>query len=214
VPVLVGLAAILEAQDHLPEARAATLEALELGRQLKDDSDTALSQWQLADIAFEQGNAFEAEGLARSAVEEFDREKSVANGCSSAALLGRALLAQGKLKEAQSATDSALALCQKGQVKSSRFQATLAGAAVTFKTGKAARALQILDSLQAEIRRGGFGGYELESRLFMGEIELNSGKTATGRARLEALEKDAQQKNFGLIARKAHLQLKGASPEF
>ena len=48
----------------------------------------------------------------------------------------------------------------------------------------------------------------------MGEIELNSGKTATGRARLEALEKDAQQKNFGLIARKAHLQLKGASPEF
>jgi len=214
VSALSGLAAILEAQDHLPEARAAALEALALGRQLKDDSDTALSQWQLADIAFEQGSAFEAEGLARSAVEEFDREKSVANGCSSAALLGRALLAQGKLKEAQTATDSALALCRKAQVKSSRFQAEMVGAAVTFKTGKAARALQILDGLQAEIRQGGFGGYELESRLFMGEIELNSGRVASGRARLEALDKDAQQKSFSLIARKARLQLKGNSPKF
>jgi serine/threonine protein kinase/tetratricopeptide (TPR) repeat protein len=214
VAVLVGLAAISEAQDHLPEARSTTLEALALGRQLKDDSDTALSRWQLADIAFEQGNASEAEGLARSAAEEFDREKSLANGCSSAALLGRALLAQGKLKEAQSATDSALALCQKGQVKSSRFQAKMADAAVTFKAGKATTALQILDRLQAEIRQGGFDGYELESRLFMGEIELNSGRPASGRARLEALEKEAQQKNFSLVARKAHLQLKGGSPKF
>jgi serine/threonine protein kinase len=214
VSAMLGLAAILEAQDHLSEARATTLKALALGRQLKDDSDTALSQSQLADIAFEQGNASEAEGLARSAAEEFDREKSNANGCSTTALLGRALLAQGKLKEAQTATDSALALCQKGQVKSSRFQAEMVGAAVTFKTGKGARALQILDSLQAEIRQGGFGGYELESRLIMGEIELNSDRVASGRARLEALEKDAQRKNFGLIARKTQLQLKGGSPEF
>jgi hypothetical protein len=90
----------------------------------------------------------------------------------------------------------------------------MVGAAVTFKTGKAARALQILDSLQAEIRQGGFGGYELESRLFMGEIEINSGRVASGHARLEALEKDAQQKSFSLIARKTQLQLKGGSPEF
>ena len=213
-PALVGLAAILEAQDHLPEARATTLDALALSQKLKDDSDTALSQSQLADIAFEQGNASEAEGLARSAIEEFDREKSLANGCSAASLLGQVLLAQGKLKEAQTATDSALSRCQKGQVKSAEFQARLVSAAVTFKTGKAATALQILDSLQAETRQRGFSGSELESRLFMGEIEINSGKPASGRARLEALEKDAQQKSFRLIARRARLQLNGASPEF
>jgi serine/threonine protein kinase/Tfp pilus assembly protein PilF len=208
LPVLLGFAAILEAQDHLAEARASTLEGLALSRQLKDDSDTALSQWQLAHIAFEQGNFSEAEGLARGAAEEFDREKSAANGCSSSALLGRALLAQGKLKEAQNATDSALSLCRKGQVKSARFQAEMAGAAITFKTGQAAKALKTLESVQAEMLQGGFGGYELESRLFMGEIEISSGRVASGRARLEAMEKDAQQKNFNLLARKAQLQLK------
>jgi hypothetical protein len=57
----------------LPKARATTLEALALSQKLKDDSDAALSQWQLAHIAFEQGNASEAEGLARSSAEEFDR---------------------------------------------------------------------------------------------------------------------------------------------
>jgi tetratricopeptide (TPR) repeat protein/TolB-like protein len=213
-PVLVGLAAVLEAQDHLPEARATTLEALALSQKLKDDSNIALSQSQLADIALAQGNASEAEGLARSSIEEFDREKSLANGCSSTALLGQVLLSQEKLKEAQTATESALALCQKAQVKSAEFQARLVSAAVTFKAGKAATALQILESVQAETRQHGFGGSELESRLFMGEIELNSGRQASGHARLEALEKDAQQKGFSLIARKAHVQLKGASPEF
>jgi eukaryotic-like serine/threonine-protein kinase len=214
VPVLLGLAAILESQDHLPEARATTLDGLALSQKLKDDSDTALSQWQLAHIALEQGNAFEAEGLARSAAEEFDREKSVANGCSSTALLGRALLAQGKLKEAQTATDSALALCKKGEFKSARFQAEMADAAVTFKSGKAARALKMLDNLRAEVLHDGFGGYELESRLFMGEIEINSGRVAFGRARLEALEKDAQHRNFDLIARRTRSELKGGLPEF
>ena len=213
-PVLLGFAAILEAQDHLPEARASTLEGLALSQQLKDDSDAALSQWQLAHIAFEQGNLSEAEGLARSAAEEFEREKSGANGCSSNALLGRALLAQGKLKEAQTATDAAVALCRKGQVKFARFRAEMAAAAVTFKTGKAALAVKMLESVQAEMLQGGFGGYELESRLFMGEIEINSGRVASGRARLEALEKDAQQKNFNLVARKAQIALKGGSPEF
>ena len=212
-PVLLGLAAILEAQDHLPEARATTLEALALSQKLKDDSDAATSQWQLADIAFEQGNASEAEGLARSSAEEFDREKSIANECSSVALMGQALSDQGKFKEAQIAVDSALALCQKGQVKSAEFQARLAGVAVNFKAGKAVAALQMLDSLDAEIRKDGFGGYELESRFFRGKIELNSGRTASGRARLEALEKDAEQRSFMLIARKARLQLRGGSPE-
>ncbi|HVO60996.1 MAG TPA: serine/threonine-protein kinase [Terriglobales bacterium] len=208
VQSLLGLAAILEAEDHLPEARATALEALDLSKTLKDDSDGALSQWQSAKVAFEMGNVVEAEGLVRSAAEEFEREQSVANGCSSYALLSRVLLAQGKLKEAKTATDSALTLCQRGQARWARFQAELASAAVAFKAGDTAKTLTMLGKLHAEALQTGYATYEFESRLFIGEIELNSGKVASGRSRLEVLEKDAQSKGFSLIAHKARMRLK------
>jgi hypothetical protein len=174
---------------------------------MKDDSDAGQSQWQLARIALEQGNASEAEGLAREAAQEFDREKSLANGCSANALLARALLIETRLKEARSASDLSLTLCQQGQDRGARFQAEIASADVASKAGESARALKILDGVETESLRGGYTSYELESRLLMGKIELNSERSTSGRSRLEALVKDAQSKSFNLIAREAQVAL-------
>ena len=214
VGTLLGLAEIFEAHDRLPEAQKSALEALALSKELKDDSDTAQVQWQLAKLALEQGNASEAEVLARASQEEFDREKSVGNGCSSDALLGRALLAQGKLKEAQTATDRALAQCGRSQDRVPRLQGEIASAAVRYKAGGAQEALKTLESVRAETLQSGYGGFELESGLLMGEIEISSGRIVSGRARLETLERDAQSKGFALIARKARAALLGGSIEF
>jgi eukaryotic-like serine/threonine-protein kinase len=207
VSSMLGIATLLEAHDKLPESRAAALEALTLSRNLKDDSGAGQSQWQLARIVLEQGDASEAEKLAREAALEFDREKSVANGCSANALLSRALVIMARLKEARSASDLALTLCQQGQDRGARFQAELASADVASIAGESARALRILETANAESRRDGYAGYELESRLLMGKIELSSGRITSGQSRLEALLKDAQHRNFNLIAREAQTAL-------
>jgi tetratricopeptide (TPR) repeat protein len=204
---LYGLSEILQAQDRLAEARAATEEAIALRKELKDESGTAGSQMQLAKVALEQGNASEAEGLARGAAEEFDRQQAVDNACFSNAILGQALLAEGKLKEAQTASDLAVGLCQRGQDRGARFEAGIASAAVKSKAGEAAEALSMLEKVHAEAERGGYVAYELESRLFLGEVEVDSGRKTSGRSRLETLQRDAQRKNFALIARKAKADL-------
>ncbi len=211
---MVSMAGVLLAQGKVAEARAATLGGLTILKEMKDEFGIAEGQVQLGEIAVEEGNAAEAEGLARGAAEEFDRQKAADNGCSANAILGRALLAQGKLKEAQTATDLAVVLCQRGQDRESRFQATMASAAVKFKAGGAAEALHMLEKVNSEAARSGYVPDEMASRLLMGEIEINSGKKASGRARLEGLQKDAQSKSFGLIARKAQTGLNGGSFEF
>ena len=206
-PSLLGFAAILEAHDKLPDARAAALQALTLSRNMKDDSNAGQSQWQLARIALEQGNASEAEGLAREAALEFDHEKSMANGCAANALLARALLVETKIKEARGASDLALILCQQGQDRGARFQAEIASADVASKAGESARALKILEDVKTDSLRDGYTSYELESRLMIGKIELNSERVISGRSRLEALIKDAHSKSFNLVAREAQTAL-------
>ena len=204
---LTGLSEILQAQDRLAEARAATLESITLRKELKDESATAESQLQLAKITLEQGNASEAEALARAAADEFDRQKAADNGCSSRAILARALLSQGRLKEAQTASDLALALCQRGQDREARFQAEIASAATKSESGDARGALKILESVHAEAVQKGYVAYALESSLLMGPAEVKSGKRNAGRSRLESLQRDAKSRSFDLIARKAQTEL-------
>jgi hypothetical protein len=176
----------------------------------------AQSQMQLARVALEQGNASEAEGLARGSAQEFDRQKAVDNACSSDAILGQALLVQGKLKEAQTASDVAVARCEHGQDRGARFQAAIAGAAIKFNAGGTVEALNMLEKAhaEAEAARSGYVGNELETRLLMGDIEIKSGRKASGRSRLETLQKDAQSKQFGLTARKARSALDNGAFEF
>jgi serine/threonine protein kinase/tetratricopeptide (TPR) repeat protein len=211
---LFGLSEILQSQDRLPEARTATLEAIALRKELKDESGTAQSQMQLAKIALEQGNASEAEGLARGAAEDFGRQKAVDNACFSNAILGQALLVQGKLNEAQTASDVAVALCERGQDRGARFQAALVSAAVKFKAAGPVEALKMSEKAHAEAARGGYVANELWSRLLMGEVEINSGRKPSGRSRLETLQKDAESKNFALIARKARTALNNGAFQF
>ena len=211
---LSGVAEVLLDQDHLPEARAAMLEAIALRKELKDESATAESQVQLAKIALALGNASEAEGLARGAAEEFERQKAADNGCLSNAILGQALLAEGRLKEAQAATDLAQSLCQRGQDRGAKFLAAIAEAEVKFKAGAATESLNMLAAVHADAVRNGYVGYELESLLVTGEVEINSGKKTAGRAELEGVQKDAQRRNFALIAREARVALDAGAFQF
>jgi tetratricopeptide (TPR) repeat protein len=211
---LFGPSEILQAQDRLANARATTVEAIALRKELKDESGIAQSQMQLAKIALAQGNALGAESLARGAAEEFARQKAVDNACSSNAILGQALLVQGKLKEAQTAGDAAIARCEHGQDRGARFQAAITGAAIKFRAGGTVEARNMLEKAHAEAARSGYVADEMEIRLLMGEVEIKSGRKASGRSRLNTLQKDAQSKQFALTARKARSAIDNGAFEF
>lgn len=204
------LANVLLARDRLAQARTMTLQAISLRQQLNNEFDAATSRRQLAEIALQQGNAAEAESLARSAAAVFDKRKVSDSGAFTYAVLTRALLAQDRISDAQSASERAMVLSQQGGDREARFQALLAAAAVRARSGEDEQAARLLRNLDSEASRYGYVGYELESRLRLGELELKSGRK-TGRDHLARLQHDAEAKEFLLIARQARTALHGGS---
>jgi eukaryotic-like serine/threonine-protein kinase len=198
-----GLADVLLSQDQLEAASKIAEEAQAIRRDLREDSNLATSNIQLALIRLEQGRLTEPEPLVRTAIDAFERAKMTENNAAAYGVLTRILLTQGKLSDAQNAAQRALTLSQQTGSRPPRFDGALASARVKAATGRSKGALQDLQGVLAEATKFGYVPYELEARLAMGEIEMQSGKASTGRPHLEALEKDARAKGFLLIARKA-----------
>jgi serine/threonine protein kinase/tetratricopeptide (TPR) repeat protein len=200
---LLFLSEIQRAQDQLQDAQATTERNLVLRKELKDGAGIPETQLQLAEIAFEQGRNGEAESLARTAAASFDQQKVTDLGAQSYGDLARALLAQGKMHEAEVNANRATALSQQGGDLTARFEATLAAGAVNAALGKISDAAKALEAVRSETSRKGYVYHELEARLELGELELRSGQMVRGRARLQQLQNDAQAKGFLLIARQA-----------
>ena len=201
--ILQGLADVLLSQDQLEAASKAAEEAQTIRRDLREDSNLAISNMQMAVIRLEQGRLTEPEPLVLAAIDTFEHAKLTEFGAAAHAVLTRILLAQGKVNDAQGAAQRALTLSRRTGNRPPRFDAALAGARVRAATGKANEALQDLQAMLAEATKFGYLPYQFEARLAIGEIEMQSGKSSTARPHLEALERDARAKAFLLIARKA-----------
>ncbi len=119
-------------------------------------------------------------------------------------LLARALLMEGKLKEATTEIDQAKALWKKHQDFHQHFDVGIVSARILAQSHDPAEAEKQLNLLLDESTRDGLVNYQFEIRLALGEIEMKSGKTASGMARLKSLGRDASTKGFLLIARKAN----------
>jgi serine/threonine protein kinase/tetratricopeptide (TPR) repeat protein len=201
--VLSSLSRVLEAQDRLPEARAATQEALALRQELKDGTGIAESTMQLAEIEWEEGNASQAERLARSVAQEFEKEKATDDGCVAGSILVHTLLSQGKFKDAQIAADSSGPLCRQSQDRSVQLRSQLARAALNFKAGNPAEALAMLRKIDADAQKSGFVAYELEAQLLMAQIEISWHQVLVARSRFASIQEKANRCGFSLIARRA-----------
>jgi tetratricopeptide (TPR) repeat protein len=191
------------AHDLLEGAQTTIEQDIALRKELGDDVHLPESQIQLAEIALEQENSGEAESLARTAAAAFDQQKITDLGAQSYAVISRALLDQGKFREAQIAADHAMVLSRLGGDLKASFDAVFAVAAVKAAAGNVTEATKMLEGVRAEVSRRGYTGYELKARLRLGELEIRSGNTSSGRAHLEQLQSEAKQKGFLLIARKA-----------
>jgi eukaryotic-like serine/threonine-protein kinase len=201
-----GIAQVSLTRDQLPQARDREDQVLAIRKEIGDSFQLAQSQLALATIAIEQGRPKEAEELIRAASSQFEQQTMSADASQPAALLARALLAQSRVGEAETAAAKALALAEHTSDRTTHLFATLAAAEVKARDREEAAASKALESVLSESVRDGYKEFEFEARLDLGVLELRSSPDA-GRERLEKLKEDASRSDFRLIARKAAEEL-------
>jgi eukaryotic-like serine/threonine-protein kinase len=202
-----GTAQVFLVRDQLSQARDREEQALGLRKEVGDSAQIAQNQMALATILLEQGSPAEAEALIRTAAPQFEQQAVATYASQSAAFLARVLLAQSKIGDAEAAAANALALAEHTSDRSTHLMATIAAAEVNARNGKEPAATKALQSVLSESVRDGYKEFEFEARLDLGRLELRSSRDS-GRQRLEKLEEDAGRKDFRLIARKAHQELR------
>ena len=150
---------------------------------------TADTQLLLADLAIDRGQFAEARALAAQTIDVFRGEKDLESEARADAIIARALLAEGKPREAREAIARALAL--EIETRRVRLIVRIVAARIDGVEGRSARALMAIEAVLAEAGKLGLYGVELEARLAAGEIAVAAGQADAGRARLEALSADA-----------------------
>lgn len=161
----------------------------------------------LAEISIEERRLAEAERLANQAGEEFHKESETDLEAAAHAVAARALLVEGRPEEARTEADRAIGILQHSEDREARLFVAIDVSRVHAANGLSEEAIRELRSAIAEARQYGYVGYAFKSRLALAEVELKSGRIAEARAVLAALAKHAQVKGFGLIARKAAVDL-------
>jgi eukaryotic-like serine/threonine-protein kinase len=198
------LGLLLVERDDLAGARKSYEEAQSIATRADDKRDLAMAQGSLADLSIEEGHPERAEPLARQALEVFRGEGNPDSELATYEVWARALLAQGKLKEAEKLIDSTQD--QKEQTRASAFNRllfTITAARVRAANGGRVEAQRVLESALAHATRVGCWIGQFKARLALGEIELTSGNAAAGRTDLRKLEQEARARGFLLMARQA-----------
>src|SRR6266567_3734181 len=167
----------------------------------------AESQAELAALAIEEDHAEQAESLVRSALAEFEKEKSDPDSSSAYTLLSRALLMQGKVNEARKAAQRGAELSLTSSDPALRLPAEIQQARVDIatsgdKAGKMGTALQRLHAVIANAKRLGYYNIECEARLALGELELKI-NSSVGQKHLKVLASETRSHGFELLARQA-----------
>jgi hypothetical protein len=158
-------------------------------------------------LSLEQNHPREAEAQLRQVLSDSVSMKvSTYVRFSTPLLLARALLAQGKITEAQQVLAAGgVSAKEAPTIRFGQWLLIYANRirAASGKPEDVAQATKSLEDELADCERHGTVNQQFQARLALGEIRIESGARATGRAQLASLEKDAQAKGFGLIARQA-----------
>jgi tetratricopeptide (TPR) repeat protein len=203
---LSGIGRVLMLEGNLGEARRRFEEALALRKELDEKESIAASLLDLAELSLEEGQPAQAE--------QSLREISSAGGTPDLvagfhALLGQALLAQGKTVDARKQAALAMASASKTQRQRTVVQTRIRAAAVQADSGgpsAAKSATRVLREIIHECEQMRFKQLGLQATLALGEIGLRGPDKNSSRRTLESLEKEARAAGFNLIAARAARQ--------
>lgn len=202
---IVELGSAMQAEGDLSNARQQFQQALALRQKIEALELVAESQVELAGVAIEDGHPEQAEPLLRSALAEFDKEKSDPDSSSAYAILSRSLLMQGKLTEAREASKRAVDLSLTSSDPSLKLPAEIQQARVDMAANDASSisaALKRLQSVIATAKKLGYYSIEGQARLVMGELQLKV-SASLGQRQLKALASESRNRGLGLLARQA-----------
>ena len=163
---------------------------------------------------FGEGRPDAAETLIRQSIEDFEKEQSVTEEIGACTSLARALLAQGKVADAQDAVGRGRRLADLRDfplygLPLDILQARIEAAKVMSEgSGKSqlAGATRTLRPVIQLARRLGLYSIECEARLSLGEIELTTNSVAA-RADLAALGLELRSRGFTWLAKQAEAKV-------
>ena len=210
---MIELGAAMELEGDLAGARDEFQKTLTMRQKIGGLEIAAESQVELAGVAIEDGHPEQADPLLRSALSEFEKEKSDPDSSSAYTLLSRSLLLQGKLEEAREASKRALDLSLTSSDPSLKLPAEIQQARVDMASsepaGKSA-AIKRLQSVIATAKKLGYYIIEGQARLAMAELELKTNSTQVQK-QLKALASEWRSHGLELLAHQAELTANGAT---
>jgi tetratricopeptide (TPR) repeat protein len=200
---LMGLGSIEVKAANFSQAHKDYDEALALRNELGEKDNIWSTRVSMAELAITESHPADAEALAREGRYELQRAHKNDDAAGAAAVLVRALLAEGKTDEALRELAKAAPMAGNNQNLAVQLEFALARARAEAASGKIGSAKATLKEALAKATKADYSGYQLESRLALEEIEPAPGKSAASRSGLQQLQKDAKEKGFELIADKA-----------
>lgn len=203
----------LEVESNLGEARKQFEQALAIRQRMGAFDLVAETQEELAELDMQEKHPEQAESLLRSAIAEFEKEKSDPDASGAYTLLSRALLMEGKLDEASKAARRGADLSLTSADPALKLPAAIQKARVDMASlghnGPASGgAVQELRSTIATSQRLGYYKIECEARLALGEFELKT-NPSLGHKQLAALASETRSRGLNLLARQAEDALAG-----
>ncbi len=205
--VLSGMGDVALDRGDLTLARKRYEEALALRSQSGEKQAAAESRVSLAKLAIEEGHASDAEASARRCKEQFHSEQQADDELSASIALIDAVLVQGKQGEARKEMEAAQQLENKSQNRFLRLQFELVSGRVFLASDHPDASRPTFQRVASDARRYGFVGIELADELVLAELANKTKHGAQAQRQLHALQKSAASRGFGLIARKALMEL-------
>ncbi len=198
-------------RGELADARIALEAALQLQRESEDFTEEATTQLALAALLLHSGDPGAAEKLTSEVLKYAKTNQLVLSQAEARELLGRCLLARGRVDDAaeELALGQQLLQDQETLLYSYPFDLTAARIEIVRRTFGDTR--EQLQRMLAKATTAGVLVWQLEIRLVLGELELAAGDVEAGRSRLRRLAGDAETSGFGLIARRA-INVLGSNP--
>jgi tetratricopeptide (TPR) repeat protein len=190
------------AGDNLTSAKNSFQESLDIRTQIGEKNGIASSQLQVATVELEEGALAQAELSARKAVQQFHDLEDPDQEAGALALVGRILIAQTKVPDAQAEISAAEKLVVRDPT--TKIQLLIARSEVDSKVNSKAA----LDGFGRAIQNAVAIKYipgELEARVARSKVLAVGGDGMRARSEQASVVADAKRRGFWLLARKAEI---------
>jgi tetratricopeptide (TPR) repeat protein len=198
-----GLGDLYFDRADFPGSKNAYEQALTLRKQLGEKQLAAESQTALARLSIEEGHAADAEKMALESKQLFHQDHEADDELFASQVLIDALLAQGKVSEAQREVQAASAQAAQSRNIMFRLAFALSSARVLLAEEHSERARPSLEHIQKEAHAHELAYTELETRVALAQLARKMGHGAAAQAELSSLEASARVKGFGRVLRHA-----------